>query len=266
VVQLHFWAEPHTCVGGPVRRCSGHRRVRTLAARSELMCLSQFAQGDSGKRLKYHLLGGGGGGAASNAAQPPANGPPVRLTHISHSSRAHHPGFRALDIAPLLHMKVPVAARRCVRCMAPCAVSCTSEVETPADGAFVLGAHTSLPGPRRNLQLGNCVTMQPAAVANMTNVRSKGPLLSPTGAGGQQQQRQRQPGAGREWRRGFAAGAPAGPEAHRRPPRVQGPGGQLLCFSRKGARRAQKRAGRMAAIVASWAACAARFPSLSRSA
>jgi hypothetical protein len=77
------------------------KRVRILAALSERMCLSQCAQGDSGKRLKYHLLGGGGGGAASNAAQPPANGPPVRLTHMSHSSRARHPGFRALGIAPL---------------------------------------------------------------------------------------------------------------------------------------------------------------------
>jgi glycogen synthase kinase 3 beta len=49
-------------------------------------------KGDSGKRLKYHLLGGGGGGAASNAAQPPANGPPAPAASSGSGSQARGAG------------------------------------------------------------------------------------------------------------------------------------------------------------------------------
>ena len=107
------------------------------------MCLSQCAQGDSGKRLKYHLLGGGGGGAASNAAQPPASGPPVRLTHAGHCCLA----YTTLDPGPCVW---PLSARErdngsasmCEVHGTMCDASLREKLESSADGTFTLGAHT----------------------------------------------------------------------------------------------------------------------------
>lgn len=200
-----------------------------LVALSELMCLSQCAQGDSGKRLKYHLLGGGAGGAASNAAQPPANGPPVRLTLADHCCCAVNildvqspPWTQGRVCGPFAHMNETMAARPCVRCMAPCAVHFCIKACKPC--GWLLGAHNSLPDPGAAVSVQDCVTVQRAPGCQESLAILKAPCSS-TGAGGQQ--RQRQPGAGRRRRRGLAAGPPAGSEAHRRPPRVEGPGGPL---------------------------------------
>ncbi len=147
-----------------------------LAALPMPTCFLPYIQGDSGKRLKYHLLGGGGGGAASNAAQPPANGPPVRHRWYTQVIVLLHtpPWIQANGYKPTVHMDVPTAARCMCEVFPPDAAHICVQSWSPAAGPFMLDCHAR----RTPLTVGAlCTTPALVVCCHEANSWPLGPIV-----------------------------------------------------------------------------------------